>query len=129
MAVIAVIPARYASTRFPGKPLACKTGKPLIQHVWERVRAVASIDRVIVATDDRRIAEAVSSFGGEAMMTRDDHPTGTDRVGAVVGTLGLCNDAIVLNVQGDEPENDPHAIGQSIERAQGPHNDARTATP
>ena len=128
MAVIAVIPARYASTRFPGKPLACKTGKPLIQHVWERVRAVTSIDRVIVATDDRRIVEAVSSFGGEAMMTRDDHPTGTDRVGEIVGTLRLGDDDIVLNVQGDEPEIDPRAIERLIERMRAADNSCRIAT-
>jgi 3-deoxy-manno-octulosonate cytidylyltransferase (CMP-KDO synthetase) len=104
MAAIAVIPARYASTRFPGKPLAKDTGKYLIQHVYEGVRECRDIARVIVATDDERIVEAVKSFGGEARMTRSDHATGTDRVGEVAASLALANDDVVLNVQGDEPE-------------------------
>ena len=104
MAAIAVIPARYASTRFPGKPLAKDTGKYLIQHVYEGVRECREIARVIVATDDERIVEAVKSFGGEARMTRADHATGTDRVGEVAASLALANDDVVLNVQGDEPE-------------------------
>jgi 3-deoxy-manno-octulosonate cytidylyltransferase (CMP-KDO synthetase) len=115
LSAIAVIPARYASTRFPGKPLANKTGKCLIQHVYERVAACRSIDRVIVATDDDRIVEAVKSFGGEVRMTRPDHTTGTDRIGEVAATLGLANDDLVLNVQGDEPEIDPQALDRLIE--------------
>jgi len=101
---VAVIPARYASTRFPGKPLAKDTGKYLIQHVYERVAKSRRIDRVIVATDDARIESAVRSFGGEAFMTRADHPSGTDRVGEVAAGLSLQPDDIVLNVQGDEPD-------------------------
>lgn len=104
---VAVIPARYASTRFPGKPLAAETGKLLIQHVYERVTRAASIDRVLVATDDRRIAEAVQSFGGQAIMTRADHASGTDRVAEVADGLE-CH--VVVNVQGDEPEIEPEAI-------------------
>jgi 3-deoxy-manno-octulosonate cytidylyltransferase (CMP-KDO synthetase) len=101
---VAVIPARYASTRFPGKPLAKQTGKYLIQHVFESVQACARIDRVIVATDDDRIVAAVESFGGKAQITSTQHRTGTDRVGEVVARLRLADDDIVLNVQGDEPE-------------------------
>ena len=80
MNAIAVIPARYASTRFPGKPLAQETGKYLIQHVYEQVARARSISRAIVATDDERIFRAVQSFGGGVVMTRADHPSGTDRV-------------------------------------------------
>jgi 3-deoxy-manno-octulosonate cytidylyltransferase (CMP-KDO synthetase) len=80
LSVVAIIPARYASTRFPGKPLASDTGKPLIQHVYEAVSQAQRVGRVVVATDDERIADAVASFGGESVMTRSDHATGTDRV-------------------------------------------------
>ena len=104
MATLAVIPARYASTRFPGKPLAKDTGKYLIQHVFERVSECRAIDRVIVATDDERIVSAVRSFGGSAQMTRADHKTGTDRIGEVTQALDLADDDLVFNVQGDEPE-------------------------
>ncbi len=110
MTTIAVIPARYASSRFPGKPLANQTGKYLIQHVCECVGAAACVDRVIVATDDQRIMAAVGSFGGEAMMTRADHTTGTNRVAEVADSLGLDSDDLVLNVQGDEPELDPAVL-------------------
>ena len=84
---VAVIPARYASTRFPGKPLANDTGKFLIQHVYEQVRVAPLISDVIIATDDRRIADAVESFGGRAVMTRADHPSGTDRIAEVAENL------------------------------------------
>lgn len=104
MATVAVIPARYASTRFPGKALARETGKYLIQHVYERVSECRLIDRVIVATDDERIVAAVGSFGGQAGMTRAEHLTGTDRVGEVAASLHLADDDLVINVQGDEPE-------------------------
>ncbi len=107
MGKIAVIPARYASSRFPGKPLAKETGKYLIQHVCEQVARARRIDRVIVATDDERIAAAAASFGAECVMTRQDHPSGTDRVAEVVAELD-CD--IVVNVQGDEPEIEPAAI-------------------
>ena len=82
--VVAVIPARFASTRLPGKPLLAETGKTLVQHVWERVRLCGEIDRILVATDDDRIAQAVRGFGGEAVMTSSLHPTGTDRVAEAV---------------------------------------------
>ena len=87
MEIVAVIPARFASTRLPGKPLLSETGRPLIQHVVEAARRAKRLDRVIVATDDARIAEAVARFGGECMMTRVDHPSGTDRVAEVAAGL------------------------------------------
>jgi 3-deoxy-manno-octulosonate cytidylyltransferase (CMP-KDO synthetase) len=102
MEIVAVIPARFASTRLPGKPLLADTGKPLIQHVVEAARRSRRLQRVIVATDDARIFDAVVRFGGEAAMTRTDHPSGTDRVAEVVA--GLPDAAIVVNLQGDEPE-------------------------
>ncbi len=98
---VIVIPARYASSRFPGKPLAVIAGKPMIRHVWEK--AVASCaDHVLIATDDQRIADAVTAFGGVAVMTREDHPSGTDRIAEAVAKSGIGAD-IVINVQGDEP--------------------------
>jgi 3-deoxy-manno-octulosonate cytidylyltransferase (CMP-KDO synthetase) len=104
MKVVAVIPARLGATRLPGKPLLDETGKYLIQHVYECVRKCPRFDRVIVATDDERIVEAVKSFDGEVCMTRSDHVSGTDRVAEVAATLDLADGDVVLNVQGDEPE-------------------------
>lgn len=101
MKSVIVIPARYASSRFPGKPLAMLSGKPMIQHVWERARA-SKADRVLVATDDERIFNAVKNFGGDAVMTRSDHPSGTDRIAEAVQSLDETFD-LVVNVQGDEP--------------------------
>lgn len=112
MSVAAIIPARYASTRFPGKSLANETGKPLIQHVYEAAAAARRVDRVLVATDDRRIAAAVDAFGGEAVMTRGDHPSGTDRIAQVADGLDA---ELIINVQGDEPEMDPAAIDALVE--------------
>lgn len=102
MEIVAVIPARFASTRLPGKPLLSETGKPLIQHVVEAAQLAKLVQRVIVATDDPRIADAVAGFGGEFMMTRADHPTGTDRVAEVAAALDSAR--IIVNLQGDEPE-------------------------
>lgn len=115
MTTVAVVPARYASSRFPGKPLADDTGKYLIQHVHERVSQACAVDRVVVATDDQRIVEAVRSFGGEARMTRADHPSGTDRVAEAVADLGLGDDDVVLNVQGDEPEIDAGDLDRLVD--------------
>ncbi len=109
LSTVAVIPARYASSRFPGKPLARDTGKFLIQHVYERIRLAPMVSACVVATDDERIAEAVASFGGRVVMTRADHVSGTDRVAEAVSDLD-CD--FVLNVQGDEPEIDASAVGQ-----------------
>lgn len=106
--VAAIIPARWASTRFPGKPLVKLRGKPLVQHVWERARRAKLVDRVIVATDDMRIAEAAFEFGAEVALTSHKHPTGTDRLAEVAKNLKSA--AIVLNVQGDEPDIAPSTI-------------------
>ncbi len=100
MEVVALIPARYGSTRFPGKPLALLRGKPMIQHVYEQACRVGNLSRVIVATDDERIARAVGSCGGNVAMTRPDHATGTDRVAEVARSLDA---DVVVNVQGDLP--------------------------
>jgi 3-deoxy-manno-octulosonate cytidylyltransferase (CMP-KDO synthetase) len=102
MEIVAVIPARFASTRLPGKPLLSDTGRPLIQHVVEAARRSSKVQRVVVATDDDRIAEAVARFGGESVMTRADHPSGTDRVAEVAAAMPDAR--IVVNLQGDEPE-------------------------
>ena len=138
---IAVIPARYGSTRFPGKPLADRTGRPLIQHVVERALEAQRVGRVIVATDDRRIMAAVQRFGGEAMMTREDHPNGTSRIAEVVQRIGdettadgvvesrksesrksradspgsTSSASVIVNVQGDEPEIEPHVIDELVD--------------
>jgi 3-deoxy-manno-octulosonate cytidylyltransferase (CMP-KDO synthetase) len=110
-----IIPARYASTRLPGKPLLAETGKPLIQHVVEAVREAPSAGRVVVATDDERIARAVAAFGGQFVMTRTDHRSGSDRLAEAAGALGLGDDQIVVNVQGDEPEIPPHCVDRLVE--------------
>lgn len=116
MAVYAIIPARWGSTRLEGKPLLAETGKPLIQHVVEAVRQARRVDRVIVATDDDRIAEAVRAFGGEAMMTRADHVCGTDRIAEAAAKLALADRDVVVNVQGDEPEIPPDCVDRLAER-------------
>ncbi len=102
-----IIPARYASSRLPGKPLLKATGKFLIQHCYEQALLCELADRVIVATDDERIADAVRSFGGEVAMTRGDHVSGTDRIAEVAGGLDA---EIIVNLQGDEPQFDPAAL-------------------
>lgn len=107
-----VIPARYASSRFPGKPLISIAGRPMIQHVYERACQAQLADSVIVATDDQRIADVVSAFGGQAVMTAADHPSGTDRV-AEVAARHDCD--LVVNVQGDEPCIAPQAIDAMIQ--------------
>jgi 3-deoxy-manno-octulosonate cytidylyltransferase (CMP-KDO synthetase) len=111
MRVTAVIPARYASTRFPGKPLVDILGKPMIQWVYERTIESSRVDRVVVATDDERICQAVKAFGGEVQMTSSDHPTGTDRLAEVAQRLDT---DIVVNVQGDEPLIDPRMIDLAV---------------
>jgi 3-deoxy-manno-octulosonate cytidylyltransferase (CMP-KDO synthetase) len=111
MGVTVVIPARYASTRFPGKPLADLCGKPMIQWVYERSVQCESVDRAIIATDDDRIARAVESFGGDVVMTRADHATGTDRLAEVAENL---DDELIVNVQGDEPLIDPAMIQAAV---------------
>jgi len=110
--ILGVIPARFASSRFPGKALAPLAGKPMVQHVWERASMARYLDDVLVATDDERIASVVRAFGGRACMTREDHPTGTDRIAEVAS----CREAaIYVNIQGDEPLIDPEAIDSAID--------------
>ncbi len=104
------IPARYASTRLPGKPLRAIAGRPMIEHVW-RLACASGADEVVIATDDARIKEAAESFGARAVMTRADHASGTDRLAELATTLGWPPEAIVVNVQGDEPLLPPALIG------------------
>ena len=119
MHVVAIIPARYGSTRLPGKPLLDRTGKPLIQHVVEAVRRSRLVGSIYVATDDERIARAVARFGGDAVMTRPDHATGTDRLAEAARKLNLRDDDVVVNVQGDEPLIDPEYIDRLVGLIQG----------
>jgi len=106
-----VIPARFASSRLPGKPLQDIAGKPMIQHVWEQA-CKSSAQQVVVATDDARIVEACQGFGAQVVLTRVDHNSGTDRLAEVATAMGLAADAIVVNVQGDEPLIPPVIIDQ-----------------
>ena len=101
--IVAVIPARYQSSRFPGKPLARINGKPMIQWVYERVSDVQEISQVYVATDDKRIMECVQGFNGNVIMTSSKHESGSDRIAECAEVLKLNHDDIVLNIQGDEP--------------------------
>jgi 3-deoxy-manno-octulosonate cytidylyltransferase (CMP-KDO synthetase) len=121
---IAIIPARYHSTRLPGKPVLEIQGKTLIEHVYRRVQKAQSVKRIVVATDDRRIAEAVQRFGGEVMMTRADHQSGTDRLAEAAANLS--SDALIVNVQGDEPLIEPAVIDRAVAAAG--HRDAEMVT-
>ena len=125
MAFYGVIPARYASTRFPGKPLALIHGKPMIQWVYERSLS-ADLCRVVVATDDQRIMDAVHNFGGEAVMTSPHHQSGTERCAEVADTLRLNPDDVVINIQGDEPYIRKEAINLLI--SQFKDNEVKIAT-
>jgi 3-deoxy-manno-octulosonate cytidylyltransferase (CMP-KDO synthetase) len=109
--VVVVIPARYASSRLPGKPLVPLAGKPMIQRVYERARLAQTATRVVVATDDQRIVDAVNAIGGEARMTRSDHRTGTERIAEVAAREP---GEVFVNVQGDEPLIDPAAIDTAV---------------
>ncbi|XOF34884.1 MAG: 3-deoxy-manno-octulosonate cytidylyltransferase [Candidatus Electrothrix sp. YB6] len=110
--VVAIIPARYQSNRFAGKPLALIAGKPMIQHVVERARQVKLLSRVVVATDDERIGEVVQAFGGEVVMTRSDHVSGTDRLAEAAELLNIEEHHVVVNIQGDQPLFPPEVIEQ-----------------
>jgi len=110
--VVVVIPARYGSTRLPGKPLVALAGKPMVQRVYERAKLAKRADEVIVATDDERIVKAVEGFGGKARMTRSDHRTGTERVAEVAAHVG---GDVFVNVQGDEPLLDPAAVDTAVD--------------
>ncbi len=116
MRAVGVIPARWGSTRFPGKALARLGGKPLIQWVWERCSTAHRLDWLAVATDDERIAKAVRAFGGRVVMTRSDHPSGTDRAAEVVAEMDA---DVVVNIQGDEPFVEPRLIDELAERLLG----------
>jgi 3-deoxy-manno-octulosonate cytidylyltransferase (CMP-KDO synthetase) len=111
LTIVAIIPARYASTRLPGKPLADLDGRPMIEHVYRRVSAASGLSQVIVATDDLRIATRVHDFGGKVRLTKATHATGTDRLAEVVASMDV---DIVVNVQGDEPLLDPRAIDELV---------------
>lgn len=111
MKVIGVIPARYGSTRFPGKALALLQGKPLVQWVWEKACRAKTLSRVIIATDDVRIKKSAEQFGAEVVMTKKNHPSGTDRIAEVVKNL-TCD--LVVNIQGDEPFLQPALIDQAV---------------
>jgi 3-deoxy-manno-octulosonate cytidylyltransferase (CMP-KDO synthetase) len=111
--VLAVIPARYAAQRFPGKPLAMLWGKPMLQHVWERARAARGLDELVIATDDERIATAARAFGAEVEMTSDACTSGTDRVAEVAGRRPAAT--IIFNLQGDEPELETEAVSRLAE--------------
>lgn len=111
---VAIIPARLGSTRFPEKVLASATGRTLIQHVYDRARLATTVARVVVAVDDPRISRAVDAFGGHAVLTSTSHPNGTSRLAEAASLLGLTDDTIVVNVQGDEPELDPALIDAGV---------------
>ncbi|MBM4272165.1 MAG: 3-deoxy-manno-octulosonate cytidylyltransferase [Deltaproteobacteria bacterium] len=112
MKVVCIIPARYDSSRFPGKPLADLCGKPMIRHVYERVIKAKTVSLAAVATDDRRIYAAVEEFGGRAIMTSKEHKSGTDRIAEAVSGLDLRDTDIVVNIQGDQPLFEPSQIDE-----------------
>lgn len=114
MKIYAIIPARYGSTRFPGKPLAVISGKPLIRHVYEHALSCPEVLDVFVATDDDRIAGCVRDFGGKAVMTKKGHPSGTDRVAEASQNMELKKDDLIVNIQGDQPLFQPSSISRLI---------------
>ncbi len=126
-ATVAIIPARLGSTRFPRKILASATGWPLLRHVWDRARQARSLSRVVVAADDHEVLAAVQAFGGECVLTSPDHPNGTSRLAEAAATLNLRDDALIVNVQGDEPEMDPSLIDSCVAIALTTHADVTTA--
>ncbi|MBI1810518.1 MAG: 3-deoxy-manno-octulosonate cytidylyltransferase [Nitrospirae bacterium] len=111
MKVIGVIPCRYKSSRFPGKPVALICGKPMVWHVWNQARKTENIDRLIVATDDNKIYDVCHQYGIESTMTSENHKTGTDRVAEVAGRI---DGDVFVNIQGDEPLIDPYGIDRVI---------------
>ncbi len=124
MPATAVIPARYGSTRFPGKMLAAQTGKPLVQHVVEQVKKAKRVRNVIVATDDQRIVEALKPFGTIVTLTAPEHQSGTDRIWQVVREWP---GELIVNVQGDEPEIEPEIIDALVDRMKSTNDDMATA--
>ena len=114
MTVITFIPSRYDSRRFPGKPLALIAGKPMIEHVYQRAMSCPEVSDVFVATDDERIFQCVRDFGGKAVMTEKEHPTGTDRIAEASEKMNLNEEDLIANVQGDQPLFHPSAISDLI---------------
>ncbi|MFO7986585.1 MAG: 3-deoxy-manno-octulosonate cytidylyltransferase [Desulfatiglandaceae bacterium] len=112
MKIFAFIPARYDSSRFPGKPLALISGKPMIQHTYERALACPDLEGAFVTTDDDRIAQCVDEFGGRAVMTANTHESGTDRIAEAAQKMELNTDDIIVNIQGDQPLFDPSVISE-----------------
>ena len=124
--IVGILPARWDSSRFPGKPLHLIAGKPLIQHVWEQCRKCGRLDELVIATDDERILAAAESFGARAVMTSPDHPTGTDRIAEAVRSIPGAT--IIVNIQGDEPLIDPELVdGLAAAMAADPSLDMATA--
>ena len=115
MKIVAVIPARYQSKRFHGKPLALIAGKPMIQHVVQQTKACPEVDEIYVATDDQRIYECVRGFGGTAIMTSENHQSGTDRIAEAVETIHCADRDIVVNIQGDQPIFQPSMLTDLIQ--------------
>jgi 3-deoxy-manno-octulosonate cytidylyltransferase (CMP-KDO synthetase) len=114
MKIFAFIPARFQSTRFPGKPMARIAEKPMIQHVFERAVSCSELSGVYVATDDERISTCVKGFGGKAVMTKESHHSGTDRIAEAALIMGLENEDVIVNVQGDQPIFDPSIISKLV---------------
>ncbi|MDY6970964.1 MAG: 3-deoxy-manno-octulosonate cytidylyltransferase [Thermodesulfobacteriota bacterium] len=114
MNIYAFIPARYQSTRFPGKPLARIAGKPMIQHVYERASSCRQLSKVYVATDDERISDCVHEFGGRVVITEKQHRSGTDRICEAAQKAGLAEEDLVVNIQGDQPAFHPSVVTQLI---------------
>jgi 3-deoxy-manno-octulosonate cytidylyltransferase (CMP-KDO synthetase) len=115
MKSVVIIPCRYGSTRFEGKPLALICGKPMVQHVYEAASRADYVDRVVVATDDQRILSAVTRFGGQGVMTSAEQRSGTDRAAEAAGKIGLSPEDIIINVQGDQPLVDPRCLNAVAE--------------
>jgi 3-deoxy-manno-octulosonate cytidylyltransferase (CMP-KDO synthetase) len=115
MKINAIIPSRFGSSRFEGKPLALIAGQPMIQHVYARIRSSKCVDQVYVATDEQRIATAVQDFGGKAIMTSDTLRSGTDRVAEAAEKLGMAPNDVVINVQGDQPLIHPGCLDQVVQ--------------
>ncbi|MFH1982996.1 MAG: 3-deoxy-manno-octulosonate cytidylyltransferase [Pseudomonadota bacterium] len=114
MRIVAIIPSRYGSSRFDGKPLALIAGVPMIQRVVESASRAETVETVVVATDDRRIADAVTAFGGQVVMTAVENRSGTDRVAEAAAAVGLAADDVVINIQGDQPLLDPRCLDALI---------------
>ena len=115
MKIITVIPARYQSQRFNGKPLAMIAGKPMIQHVFQKAKACPEVDEIYVATDDKRIYECVHGFDGTAIMTNENHQSGTDRIAEAIESINLADQDIVVNIQGDQPIFHPSMLSDLIQ--------------